>query len=75
MQTTETCAGGAAPKSLLEKLGQPEESRIRHVIAVMSGKGGVGKSSLSALLAVSLAREGYRAGPVSYTHLDVYKRQ
>jgi Mrp family chromosome partitioning ATPase len=62
MQTTETCAGGAAPKSLLEKLGQPDESRIRHVIAVMSGKGGVGKSSLSALLAVSLAREGYRAG-------------
>ena len=62
MSTVESSAVGAAPKSLLEKLGQPAESRIRHVIAVMSGKGGVGKSSLSALLAVSLAREGYRVG-------------
>ncbi len=62
MQTTETSAGGAASQPHLEKLEQPDESRIHHVIAVMSGKGGVGKSSLSALLAVSLAREGYRVG-------------
>ena len=33
-------------------------SRVRHVFAVASGKGGVGKSSLTALLAVSLARQG-----------------
>ena len=39
-------------KSPLEKLGQPDQSRIEHVIAVMSGKG-VGKSSISALLAAS----------------------
>lgn len=32
------------------------------VIAVMSGKGGVGKSSLAALLAVALRRRGHRVG-------------
>ncbi len=35
---------------------------IRRVIAVMSGKGGVGKSLVSALLAVALRREGHRVG-------------
>ncbi len=35
---------------------------IRHVVAVMSGKGGVGKSLVSALLAVALRREGQRVG-------------
>ncbi|MDI9527861.1 MAG: P-loop NTPase, partial [Pseudomonadota bacterium] len=35
-------------------------SRIRHTIMVMSGKGGVGKSTVTANLALSLAREGYR---------------
>jgi len=62
MQATESKAGGAAPGSSIEKLGQPDGSQIKHVIAVVSGKGGVGKSSLSALLAVSLAREGHRVG-------------
>ncbi len=44
------------------KLDQPEASNIRHTLAVMSGKGGVGKSSVSALLASSLARMNYRVG-------------
>jgi ATP-binding protein involved in chromosome partitioning len=35
---------------------------IKRVIAVMSGKGGVGKSLVSGLLAVALRREGYRVG-------------
>jgi len=37
-------------------------SSIRHTIMVMSGKGGVGKSTVTANLAISLAREGYRVG-------------
>jgi ATP-binding protein involved in chromosome partitioning len=35
---------------------------IRRVIAVMSGKGGVGKSLVSGLLAVALRRQGHRVG-------------
>lgn len=57
------CDGGSPKeKTAPEKLGQPKQSHIRHVVAVMSGKGGVGKSSVSALLAVTLAREGYKVG-------------
>jgi Mrp family chromosome partitioning ATPase len=37
-------------------------SRIEKVFAVMSGKGGVGKSTISALLACELARKGKRVG-------------
>lgn len=35
---------------------------VKHVIAVMSGKGGVGKSLVSSLLAVALRREGQEVG-------------
>lgn len=35
-------------------------SRVRHVIAVMSGKGGVGKSMVTSLLATLAAKQGYR---------------
>ena len=61
MQATERKASGAAPGSSIEKLGQPDGSQIKQVIAVVSGKVG-SASSLSALLAVSLAREGHRWG-------------
>jgi Mrp family chromosome partitioning ATPase len=37
-------------------------NQIAHVIAVASGKGGVGKSSVAALLAVALNRQGKRVG-------------
>jgi len=36
--------------------------RIRHKILVLSGKGGVGKSTVAANLAVSLAQQGFRVG-------------
>jgi len=37
-------------------------NQIDHIIAVMSGKGGVGKSLVASLLAVGLNRQGYEVG-------------
>lgn len=39
-----------------------EKSHIGHVIAVMSGKGGVGKSFTSCYIATELKRRGYKVG-------------
>ena len=39
-----------------------EASNVKNVIVVMSGKGGVGKSSVTSMLAVSLKRQGYNVG-------------
>lgn len=46
--------GDSSPAKNLNQIGQ--------IIAVMSGKGGVGKSSMTALLAVALRRQGYEVG-------------
>lgn len=48
------------PKSLLAPANPL--SRIKKVIAVMSGKGGVGKSSVTAGLASAMSKMGYRVG-------------
>lgn len=50
-----------------ERMGVSREqmnpfSNIKRVIAVMSGKGGVGKSTVTASMAVELARKGYQVG-------------
>jgi Mrp family chromosome partitioning ATPase len=37
-------------------------NQISHIIAVMSGKGGVGKSLVSSLIAIALTRRGYEVG-------------
>ena len=47
-------------ESLLAKLN-PKAS-VKKVIAVVSGKGGVGKSTVTAMLAVAMARQGKRVG-------------
>ena len=49
-----------SPEDFLEKPNA--RSRIGRVIGVVSGKGGVGKSLITALLAVQLSRRGYHAG-------------
>lgn len=58
-----TC-GEKETRDSAEKLIAPPHklSRVKNLIAVMSGKGGVGKSSVTALLATTLARRGYRIG-------------
>ncbi len=38
------------------------EAKVKHVIAVGSGKGGVGKSTITSILAVMLARRGLSVG-------------
>ncbi len=45
-----------------EKEKPLEGTNIKKVIAIMSGKGGVGKSSVTSLMAVSLRNKGYKVG-------------
>ena len=47
-------------ESLLASLNP--KSTVKKVIAVVSGKGGVGKSTVTSMLAVAMAREGKRVG-------------
>jgi hybrid cluster-associated redox disulfide protein len=57
---------GAPPAPSLAAKGVPrgmaEQKGVKHVIAVMSGKGGVGKSLVAGLLAVGLKRRGFNVG-------------
>jgi len=46
----------------LVELSPQELNEFGRVVAVMSGKGGVGKSLVTALLAVALTRQGYQVG-------------
>jgi len=39
-----------------------DANEIRHVVAVMSGKGGVGKSLIASLIGLSLTRRGHEVG-------------
>ena len=52
--------GERKAESLLAKLNP--KSTVKKVIAVVSGKGGVGKSTVTSMLAVSMARKGKRVG-------------
>ena len=53
------CADRTA-ESLLAKLNP--HSSVKKVIAVVSGKGGVGKSTVTSMLSVAMARRGKRVG-------------
>lgn len=44
-------------------------TNVKHIIAVASGKGGVGKSTVTANLAAGLAKQGYKVGLVD---ADIY---
>ena len=54
------CPSKQDPKDLLKPLN--ENSRVGKVIGVVSGKGGVGKSMVTSLLAVAMRRRGYKVG-------------
>ena len=52
--------GERKKESLLEKPNA--KSKVGKIIAVVSGKGGVGKSTVTSMLAVAMARQGKRVG-------------
>ena len=45
-----------------EPITPTSDTKINKIVGVLSGKGGVGKSMVSAMLAVELTRKGYRVG-------------
>jgi len=52
-------------KAQMEQQDREIKERLRHIrnkLMVMSGKGGVGKSSVAAYLSVAMAKRGYRVG-------------
>lgn len=55
----QTCSERTQPQSQYEELNAM--SKVKKVIGVVSGKGGVGKSLVTSMLAVTMQRRGYRA--------------
>lgn len=56
-------------KKKRQELINESMSGVKHIIAVGSGKGGVGKSTVAANLAITLGKKGYRVG---LADADVY---
>ncbi|MDO4845226.1 MAG: Mrp/NBP35 family ATP-binding protein [Oscillospiraceae bacterium] len=57
----ETCSENCAERKPESLLAEPNQlSDVKNIIAVMSGKGGVGKSTVTAMLAVMMQRMGYK---------------
>ena len=52
------CSSGQGPESFLVE--QNEFSNVKHVIGVVSGKGGVGKSLVTSLLAANMQKNGFK---------------
>ena len=59
-----TCSANCSSRADAQSLKVPANpaSKIKRVVGVMSGKGGVGKSLVTTMLAVLLRRGGYRVG-------------
>ena len=57
------------PKKRPLELGMEQLTDVGHIIAIASGKGGVGKSTVAVNMAVTLARMGYKVG---LADADVY---
>ena len=57
-----TCGADCPSKKQPESLIEPQNalSNVKKVIGVVSGKGGVGKSLVTSLLAVEMSRRGYK---------------
>ena len=55
---SENCSSRTSPEDFYEKLNA--YSSVKKVIGVLSGKGGVGKSMITSLLAVLFNRNGYK---------------
>ena len=69
---SQTAPTGAPPSLSIGRHPTPGPSEVpgvKRIIAVGSGKGGVGKSTVSVNLAVALAREGWKVGLVD---ADIY---
>ena len=54
------CSSRQEPQSLLVPANALSD--VKHVVGIVSGKGGVGKSLVTSMLAVLLQREGYKVG-------------
>ena len=57
-----SCKSASCGKNQSMLITTNENNHIKKIIAVMSGKGGVGKSMVTTTLAVSLAKQGYSVG-------------
>lgn len=64
MSNCNTCPSGATCQKDRESCGIKNNplNNIKKVIGVMSGKGGVGKSTVTTLLAKDLAKKGFKVG-------------